>query len=81
MYPVIPGAVSGLLKGFGMYIVTTVNKATKFWLHGIAWAFNADRADRFETSEQASAAITKASKFMAAPVRKACRIQLEGETA
>lgn len=80
MYPVIPGAVSGLLKGFGMYIVTTVNKATKFWLPGKR-AFNADRADRFETSEQASAAITKASKFMAAPVRKACRIQLEGETA
>lgn len=47
-----------------MYIVTLINKDTKFWLRGTTWAFHADRANKFETYDDAVKALLKASKFM-----------------
>jgi len=44
-------------------VVTVVNKGVRFWLRGTSWAFHFDRADRFESTDAAFAAIKRAAKF------------------
>jgi len=53
-----------------MWIVTVQNKGEKFWLRGTTWAFNLDRANKFETREAAAEAAKRAEKFMAPAIRR-----------
>ena len=43
-------------------------------LRGTIWAFEMDRATKFETAEAAKAALDRAKKFMKARTYKAARI-------
>jgi bisphosphoglycerate-independent phosphoglycerate mutase (AlkP superfamily) len=59
-----------------MYIVTTKNsQGERFPLRGTVWAFSMDRAQRFETVEQAQAALLKAKQFMKAATFKKAVIE------
>lgn len=53
-----------------MIIVTVINQDQKFFLRGTTWAFNEDRANKFETMEAAQIAVEKAKKFMAKSIYK-----------
>ena len=44
-------------------VVTVVNQGTRFWLRSTTWTFSIERADRFETTDKAFAAIERAKKF------------------
>jgi len=44
-------------------VVTVVNAGTRFWLRGTTWAFRFERADRFDSTDAAFAAIKRAAKF------------------
>ena len=35
------------------YLVTVTNQGNQFWLRGTTWAFHADRANLFDTEQQA----------------------------
>lgn len=61
----------------GKTVVTVVNEGTRFWLKGTTWAFALDRAQRFETTEAAFAAIEKAKKFNKAKVMKRAELWSE----
>ena len=54
-------------------IVTTENEGRTFYLRGTTWAFDADRANKFETLEQAKEAVEKAKKFMKPKIYKAIK--------
>lgn len=54
-------------------LVTTENQGVIFYLKGTTWAFNSDRADKFETLEQAKSAVEKARKFMHTKIYKAIK--------
>lgn len=51
-------------------VVTVVNAGARFWLKGTTWAFSLERAQRFDTTEAAFAAIERAKKFHKAAVMK-----------
>lgn len=58
------------------YIVTNTNGlGEKVPLRGTVWAFSMDRAQRFDTREQAQAALERAKKFMKATVYKRSQIE------
>ena len=57
------------------FVVTTTNKGETFWLRGTTWAFHADRANVFDSPEQAEAALKKAAKFNKPSVIKAAVIE------
>jgi hypothetical protein len=57
-----------------MVVVTVVNQGTRFWLKGTTFAFAVERAQRFETTEQAFAAIERAKKFNKASVMNRCEL-------
>jgi hypothetical protein len=61
-----------------LVVVTVVNEGVRFWLKGTTWSFSLDRAQRFDTTEAAFAAIEKAKKFNKAAVMK--RAELWDET-
>ncbi len=46
------------------FIVTVAHNGTEWPLKGTFWAFSMERAQRFETKEQAQAQLEKAKKFM-----------------
>ena len=61
-----------------MTVVTVVNNSTRFWLKGTTWTFSLDRADRFESTDAAFAALDRAKKFNKAAVMR--RAELWDET-
>jgi hypothetical protein len=48
------------------FIVETTHKGGKFWLKRTTWAFAEERAQRFETKEEAWAQLDKSKPFNAA---------------
>ena len=59
-----------------MCIVTTKNAVgEKVPLKGTVWTFSMDRAEKFNTREDAQAALDKAKKFMKASVYKSAIIE------
>ncbi len=58
-----------------MFQVTVTNEGGKYWLRGTTWAFHADRANSFETTEAATAALEKARKFMKPAQFKLAKIE------
>jgi hypothetical protein len=64
--------VPGLYFGASQmsYIVTVVHNGNEVPLRGTVWAFSMDRAQQFETQQQAQAALEKAKMFMKAAVYK-----------
>lgn len=63
-----------------MFIVTVTHNGNKVPLRGTVWAFDMDRATKYETREAAQAALDKARKFMRASIYKKAVIE-EVETA
>jgi hypothetical protein len=59
-------------------VVTVVNNGVRFWLKGTTWAFSLDRADKFDSTEKAFAAIERAKKFNQKTLMK--RVELWDET-
>lgn len=58
------------------FIVTTKTGAgEKVPLRGTVWAFSMDRAQRFDTREQAQAALDRAKQFMKARTYKNSTIE------
>lgn len=57
------------------FVVTTTNKGETFWLRGTTWAFRDNRADVFNSPEQAEAALKKAAKFAKPSVIKTAVIE------
>lgn len=62
-----------------MYIVTTMHKGAKFWLRKTTWSFSADRAQVFETREEAVAQLEKSKKFNAVAAYKAAIVEPKGD--
>jgi hypothetical protein len=58
-----------------MYIVTLVHNGETWPLRKTTWAFSMDRAQQFETIEEAQAQLDKAKKFMPAKQYKAAVIE------
>lgn len=54
-----------------MLIIVTKNEGQTFYLRGTVWTSCIDRAAKYGTIEQATAAIEKAKKFMHPHVYKA----------
>ena len=52
------------------YIVTVTHNGNEVPLRGTVWAFSMDRAQRFESREEAQAMLDKAKKFMKAAIYK-----------
>jgi len=58
-----------------MFIVTVENNGEKWPLKGTVWAFSMDRAQKFETQADATAALLKAKQFMKAAIFKKAKIE------
>ena len=52
-------------------VVTVVNAGTRFWLRGTTWAFRFERADRFDSTDAAFAAIKRGAKFNPGVMKRA----------
>ena len=52
------------------YIVTVIHNGNEVPLRGTVWAFSMDRAQRFETKEDAEKALLKAKMFMKPSIYK-----------
>ena len=57
------------------YIVTVVHNGVEVPLRGTVWAYSMDRAQRFETRDQATNALHNAKQFMRASVFKKAQIK------
>ena len=57
------------------YIVTVTHNGNRVPLRGTVWAFVMERAQVFDTREQAQAALEKAKKFMKATIYKKAVIE------
>lgn len=57
------------------FIVTVLHNGEKWPLRGTVWAFSMERAQQFDTREQAQAALDKAKKFMKAAIFKKATIE------
>jgi hypothetical protein len=57
------------------YIVTVIYNGEKWPLRGTVWALSMERAQHFETREQAQAALDKARPFMKAAIFKKAVIE------
>ena len=58
-----------------MFIVTLTNNGQQYWLRGTTWAFRAERAQSFETQDQAQKALAAARQFMKPSLFKLASIQ------
>ncbi len=61
-----------------VYVVSVNSGGHEFWLRGNTFAFSIDRADGFDSLEEAAAAIQKASRFMKPAARKALVVRPYG---
>lgn len=52
------------------HIVTLENGGNTYYLKGTVWAYSRDRAQVFASHDEATAALAKAKKFMAAGMFK-----------
>lgn len=57
------------------HIVRTVNDGQPFYLRGTTWSFHLDRAQQFETTEAARAALERAKPFMKSRAYKAAYLE------
>ena len=58
-----------------MFIVTLVHLNIKHFLRGTTWTGSLDRAFKYDTEEQAAAALVKAAQFMKPSQVKKCLIE------
>lgn len=58
------------------FIVTLMHNGVKWPLRGTIWAFDIDRAQKFDTRADAEAALLKAKPFMKAATFKKAQIEV-----
>lgn len=57
------------------FIVTVIHNGEKWPLHGTAFAYSMDRAQKYDTREEAQAALDRAKKFMHSAVYRKAKIE------